>query len=130
LQNEPTWLDAELLIAFNKRTVSDTGEPHHLRDRGLLESAVARPVNQWHYGERDMLALAVALLTGVGQNHPFLQGNKRTAFGAMEYFLYLNGYQLAVEDGDDLADLVIDLINGDVSEHSFIVAIEDLVTEA
>jgi death-on-curing protein len=130
LQNEPVWLDAELLIAFNERTVSATGEPHQLRDRGLLESAAARPINHWHYGEQDMLALAVSLLVGVGQNHPFLQGNKRTAFAAMDYFLYLNGYQLTVEDGDDLADLVIDLINGDVSEHSFILAIEDLVEEA
>jgi death-on-curing protein len=129
LRNEPVWLDAELLVAFNERTVSATGEPHHLRDRGLLESAVARPINHWHYGEQDVLALAVSLLAGIGQNHPFLQGNKRTAFAAMDYFLYLNGYQLTVEDGNDLADLVIDLINGDVSEHSFILALEDLVEQ-
>ena len=130
MASEPVWLDADLLIDFNQLTVSETGEPHHLRDRGLLESAAARPVNHWQYGERDVLALAVSLLVGIGRNHPFLQGNKRTAFAAMDYFLYLNGYQLIAEDSADLADLVIDLINGDVSEHSFILAIEDLVEEA
>jgi death-on-curing protein len=129
LASEPIWLDAELLIAFNQLTVSETGEPHHLRDRGLLESATARPINHWHYGEHDIVALAVSLLVGVGQNHPFIQGNKRTAFAAMDYFLYLNGYQLVAEDSSDLANLVIDLINGDVSEHSFIRAIEGLVEE-
>ena len=130
MASEPVWLDADLLIAFNELTVAETGEPHHLRDLGLLESAAARPINHWNYGEHDVLALAVSLLVGIGRNHPFVQGNKRTAFAALEYFLYLNGYQLAVEDGDDLAELVIDLINGDVSEHSFILAIEDLVEEA
>jgi len=127
LGNEPAWLDADLLIALNERIVSDTDEPFHLRDQGLLESALARPVNHWHHGEQDAVALAVALLLGIARNHPFLQGNKRTAFAAAEYFLFLNGYQLTVEDSDDLADLIIDAINGDVSEHSFIGALSHYV---
>lgn len=130
LGSEPTWLDAELLIAFNERAVSETNEPFHLRDRGLLESALARPVNHWHHGEHDAVALAVALLLGIAQNHPFIQGNKRTAFAAAEYFLFLNGYELTVEDSVELADLIVDVINGDASEHSFIGVLSEYVKEA
>ena len=120
MANEPIWLTANLLVKFNELTVSQTGEPHVLRDSAGLESAVARPINHWHYGEGDVVALAVALLLGVGRNHPFLQGNKRTAFAAADYFLYLNGYDLQVEDGEQLADFIVDAIRGDVSEHHLI----------
>ena len=118
--NEPVWLTADLLIEFNELDVSATGEPHVLRDLGGLESAIARPVNHWHYGEADVVALAVALLLGIARNHPFLQGNKRTAFAAADYFLYLNGYDLTVEDSEALADVIVDAIRGDVSVHYLI----------
>lgn len=130
MASEPVWLDADLLIAFNQLVVADTDEPFQVRDKGLLESAVARPVNHWHYGETDAVALAVSLLLGVARNHPFIQGNKRTAFAAAEYFLYLNGYELTIEDGDDLAEFTIDAINGDVSEHGFVSVLSDYVKEA
>lgn len=120
MANEPVWLTADLLIEFNELEVSATGEPHVLRDLGGLESAIARPVNHWHYGEADVVALAVALLLGIARNHPFLQGNKRTAFAAADYFLYLNGYDLTVEDSEALADVIVDAIRGDVSEHYLI----------
>ena len=120
MANEPVWLTADLLIEFNELDVSATGEPHVLRDLGGLESAIARPVNHWHYGEADVVALAVALLLGIARNHPFLQGNKRTAFAAADYFLYLNGYDLTVEDSEALADVIVDAIRGDVSEHYLI----------
>jgi death-on-curing protein len=96
-----------------------------------LESALARPINHWHYGEADVVALAVALLLGVARNHPFLQGNKRTAFAAAEYFLYLNGYELSpAHDGAELADFLIDAINGDVSEHYLIEVLGEWVAPA
>ena len=120
MANEPVWLTADLLIEFNELEVSATGEPHVLRDLGGLESAIARPVNHRHYGEADVVALAVALLLGIARNHPFLQGNKRTAFAAADYFLYLNGYDLTVEDSEALADVIVDAIRGDVSEHYLI----------
>lgn len=120
MANEPVWLTADLLIEFNELEVFATGEPHVLRDLGGLESAIARPVNHWHYGEADVVALAVALLLGIARNHPFLQGNKRTAFAAADYFLYLNGYDLTVEDSEALADVIVDAIRGDVSEHYLI----------
>jgi death-on-curing protein len=86
LANEPVWLTADHLIEFNELDVSATGEPHLVRDKAGLESAIARPINHWHYGEGDVVALAVALLLGVARNHPFLLGNKRTAFAAADYF--------------------------------------------
>ncbi len=120
MANEPVWLTAGLIIEFNDLTVTQTGEPHVLRDLAGLESALARPVNHWHYGEGDVVALSIALLLGIARNHPFLQGNKRTAFAAADYFLYLNGYDLVVEDGVALADLIVDAILGNVSEHHLI----------
>jgi death on curing protein len=83
----------------------------------LLESAVARPRNHWTYGETDTVILAVALLLGIARNHPFEQGNKRTAYTAADSFLYLNGYELNVPDGEELADLIISVITGDAGEH-------------
>jgi len=120
LASEPTWLPADLIVSFNEGIVAETGEPHVLRDVGALENALAKPVNYWSYGETDAVILAIALLVGIGRNHPFLQGNKRTAFEAADYFLHLNGYDLAVPDSIELADFVIDVINGDVSEQRLV----------
>lgn len=120
MASEPTWLPADLIVSFNEGLVAETGEPHLLRDEGALENALAKPINYWSYGETDAVVLAVALLVGVGRNHPFLQGNKRTAFEAADYFLHLNGYDLTIEDSTELADFVIDVINGDVSEQRLV----------
>lgn len=78
-----------------------------------------------------MVALAVALLLGVARNHPFLQGNKRTAFAAADNFLYLNGYELDRDrDGEALAEFLIYAINGDVSEHYLIEVLGQSVVRA
>ena len=120
MPNEPTWLPVDLVVSFNELIVAETGEPHVLRDEGALDNALAKPKNYWAYGERDAVVLAVALLVGIGRNHPFLQGNKRTAFEAAEYFLHLNGYDLGIEDSTELAEFIIDVINGDVSEQRLV----------
>ena len=96
---------------------------------GALESALAKPMNHWHYGETDAVVLAVTLLVGIGQNHPFMQGNKRCAFAAADYFLYLNGYDLNVPDGIDLADFVCDVITGEVSEQRLVEIIWEYIEE-
>ena len=126
MASEPTWLTADLIVEFNKLIVAETGEPHVLRDMAALENALAKPMNYWSYGEVAVV-LAVALLVGLGRNHPFLQGNKRTAFEAADYFLDLNGYALTVEDSTELADFVIDVINGDVSEQRLVEALWEYV---
>jgi death on curing protein len=104
-----------------------TGERHFLRDRGLLESALARPRNAFAYGEEDIVALAVRLLAGVAQAHAFEQGNKRTAFIAMTEFLILNGYDLAIDDVTRWADEVIALVEHRASEPHFVRIIRPFV---
>lgn len=120
--NEPIWLDADLIVEFNDLAVSATipPEPHQLLNRGALESAIAKPINYWEYGERDAVVLAVALMVGIGINHPFLQGNKRCAFAAADYFLHLNGHEMVIPDGVDLADLCTDVIIGNTDKQRLV----------
>lgn len=108
-------------LAHNRFEVEESGERHFLRDRGLLESALARPQNAFAYGEEDILVLAVRLLAGIAQAHAFEQGNKRTAFEAMWHFLRLNGFDLDIADTQAWADPVISLIEHRSTE-------KDLVT--
>lgn len=72
-------------------------------------------MHHWHYGEAEIVPLAVALLLGIAKNHPFVQGNKRTALAAADAFLHLNGYELAVPD-EALADPIIDALSGAANE--------------
>jgi death-on-curing protein len=92
-----------------------------------LESAWAKPLNHWHYGENDMLILAVQLLFGVARNHPFEQGNKRTGFTAAVMFLRANGYRLTARDSVELAELVRRTITNEVSETRFIEIVRPFV---
>jgi death-on-curing protein len=118
--NEPIWLTADDLIATNKDEVSETGETHLLRDRGLAEMAAHRPQNiYWYEGERDVVRLGLHLLMGVAQNHAFEQGNKRTALTAALMFIEANGYALDLgEDTTWLGELVLAVIehNADLDQ--------------
>ena len=75
MPNEPHWLPIDVLIEHNRLETQATGEPHFLRDRGLLESALARPRNFFSFGEEDIVALAVLLMAGIARAHAFEQGN-------------------------------------------------------
>ena len=118
---EPVWVPLDVLIAINLRAVQETGEPHIVRDLGLPESAWAKPQNRWAYeGEGDLVGLAVALMAGFAQNHPFQQGNKRTAFAAGVTFLDENGFDLdPALDSAHLADVFVGLIEHKVDEAAF-----------
>lgn len=122
MQNEPRWVSVEELIEFNRLAVQETGEPFCVFDHGMLESAWAKPQNHWHYGEQDIVTLAVHLLLGIARDHPFEQGNKRTSFAAADAFMFLNGYQLNTPDVDELADLIIQAITGEIDEIQLISA--------
>jgi death on curing protein len=91
LPNEPRWLSIEAVVEINRAVVAITGEPHLLRDRGLLEGALARPRNFFGFGEEDIAVLAVSLMAGIARAHAFAQGSKRTCFVAMVQFLKVNG---------------------------------------
>jgi death on curing protein len=119
LPNEPRWLSVEAVIEINRQLVEITGERHLLRDRGLLEGAMARPQNAFGYGENDMLVLAVRLMAGVVQSHSFEQGNKRTGFVAMVQFLLENGYDVAIDDTRSWAERVIAFVEHRLSEEDF-----------
>jgi len=98
------WLEESVVIAIYDAQLAEHGGIGGLRDEGLLRSALARPQNLLAYGDGpDVGYLAAAYGFGLAQNHAFLDGNKRTAFVAMEAFLELNGYALAADDRDCIA---------------------------
>jgi len=109
--------------------MAKTGEPHGLLSREGLESACAKPHNHWAYGETDPAVLATELLFGIARNHPFQQGNKRTAFAAMIGFLRANGYAFMGGDGVHWADDMIGVIDGSLSQDVFTDRLRDTLTE-
>lgn len=90
------WLLEETVIAIHHRQISEHGGSEGLRDEGLLASALARPQNVLAYAQPppDLAALAAAYAYGIARNHPFVDGNKRTALVAARTFLLLNGVNL------------------------------------
>jgi death on curing protein len=99
--NDPwVWLDASVIHAVHDEQLGEHGGSAGLRDAGLLESALARPMQLAAYGEPDAALLAAAYGFGLAKNHPFIDGNKRTAFVAVELFLALNGWSLSASDAD------------------------------
>ncbi len=92
------WLQAAVLRAVHDEQLLEHGGASGVRDEGLFESALARPLNLAAYGEPDVAELAASYGYGLARNHPFIDGNKRTAFVAVELFLALNGHELTADD--------------------------------
>jgi len=115
--SEPIWLDVDEIIDMHAEQLAIFGGPEGVRDRGLLESAVLRPVNQWHYRQTDMAALAAAYAFGLARNHAFVDGNKRIAFHAMMVFLRGNGIEFS-PDPAHATEMILALAAGEVSEES------------
>jgi death on curing protein len=112
------WLDPAVLRAVHDEQILEHGGPGGTRDDGLLESAMARPRHLATYGSPDVAALAAAYGHGIARNHPFVDGNKRTAFVAVELFLDLNGHELTASDADCVMAM-LQLASGDWSEDRF-----------
>lgn len=112
---EPIWLDADVALTIHDRQLAEHGGIAGVRDPGMLESALARPVNQWAYGEDDHAKLAAAYAFGVARNHPFSDGNKRTAWVLARLFLHLNGLELRF-DPQDAITTVLALAAGELAE--------------
>lgn len=87
-----------------------------IRDEGMLESALARPLQKQAYDDPDLCELGAAYLFGIVKNHPFVDGNKRTGLAAADTFLYLNGLSLEVEQ-EDLIQFVLMVAGGEIDEH-------------
>jgi death on curing protein len=109
------WLTAELVSAFHMRQLAEHGGGAGLRDAGLLESALQRPQNKIAYGEPDAAGLAAAYAYGIARNHPFVDGNKRTALVASFTFLYLNGYKVTTSQAENVT-VFLALASGNLTE--------------
>lgn len=88
------WIDKQALLLLHGESVDEHGGGAGIRDAGLLESALARPLNVAAIGTPDVSELAASYCIGLAKNRPFVDGNKRVAFLAVGMFLYLNGYRL------------------------------------
>ncbi len=109
------WVAVEVALAAHAEQLAEHGGPGGVRDAGLLESAMARPRNLAEYGEPDAAALAAAYAWGIARNHPFTDGNKRTALVIAETFLQLNGHTLTASDAETVV-AILALASGELGE--------------
>jgi death on curing protein len=115
-QPEPRWLARMVVDAIHSDQLREHGGLPGVRDENVLESALTRPRQKWHYGEeRDTPALAAAYAFGLVRNHPYRDGNKRIGLLAMVTFLEINGYVFDAADADVVTEFVA-LAAGEVSE--------------
>ena len=115
---EWTWIAPQVVLAIHDEQLAEHGGAAGLRDAALLESALARPQHHAAYGEPDAADLAAAYAFGIARNHPFVDGNKRTAFVAAELFLDLNGFALTAEDAA-CVEAMLAVADGSLSEPAF-----------
>lgn len=94
------WIDIEVALVAHEEQLAEHGGAAGIRDRSMLESALARPHNPIAYGEPDVADLTASYAFGIAQNHPFVDGNKRTALVVSETFLMLNGCTLTATDAE------------------------------
>jgi death on curing protein len=118
MAGDPVWLDPKVIEAVHDRLLAEHGGAVGVRDAGLLASALARPRNRAAYGETDLCSLAAAYAAGIVGNHPFVDGNKRTAFMAAYIFLARNGRRLSLPE-EEAARAVQALAAGEMTEDAF-----------
>jgi death-on-curing protein len=111
----PEWLDIDIVLDFHAEQLALFGGADGIRDLGLLESALARPLNKFSYGETSLAALAASYGFGIAKNHPFIDGNKRTALASMIVFLGLNGLDLDAPQEAATA-IILSLAAGECTE--------------
>jgi death-on-curing protein len=112
---EPFWLDRAMLLDLYEDVVAVSGGTFGVRDEGLMDSALVRPMNRMAYeGVTDLLNLAATYAIGISANHPFIDGNKRVAFMAMGQFLNDNGLDL-VADQDDATATMLSVARGELT---------------
>ncbi len=109
------WVEPEVILDAHDRQIAEHGGGSGLRDQGLLQSALARAQNVAAYGEPDSCSVAAAYAFGIARNHPFVDGNKRTAFIAGALFLVSNGQMFEAADNDVVAT-VLALAEGRLDE--------------
>jgi death-on-curing protein len=112
------WLDKRLLMILHDESLAEHGGASGLRDEGLFDSALARPLNLLAYGDPDAADLAAAYGVGLAKNHAFVDGNKRVAFLSVGLFLAINGFRLNASQADATLTM-LSVASGDLPEAQF-----------
>jgi death-on-curing protein len=118
------WINPAAVLAIHDEQIAEHGGADGVRDTALLESALARPLNLAGYRTPDVFALAASYAFGIAKNHPFVDGNKRTALVLCELFLELNGWRNEADDAQTLA-ATLDLAAGEIDEEGFAAWLRD-----
>lgn len=127
--NEPFWVGRAVIEAIHDEQLSAHGGAPGVRDEELLDSALGRPRNRWLYGETDLALVAAAYAFGIARNHPFVDGNKRTAFLAAYTFLGLNGLDFDATD-EEIVVMTLALAGGEADEDGYAAWIRDRLPSA
>jgi death-on-curing protein len=118
VNTEPKWISKKALLLLHEESLAEFGGARGLRDDGLLDSALARPRNAHAYNDETTLAqLAASYGFGIARNHPFIDGNKRSAFMSIGLFLMINGHRLAADQTDAITT-ILGVANGDIDERA------------
>jgi death on curing protein len=126
--SEPRWLDTSIVLDVHAEQLALFGGADGVRDLGLLESALGRPLNKFAYGETDLAVLAAAYAFGIARNHPFVDGNKRAAFASIIVFLGLNGIDFDVPSEAATA-VILGMAAGEINEDGLARWIADSMPE-
>ena len=116
--SEWKWVNRQVLLLLHDESLAEHGGASGIRDEGLLDSALNRPVNLALYEEPDIASLAASYGIGLAKNHAFLDGNKRAAFLAVGLFLAVNGYRLHATQADATLTM-LDVAAGQLPEADF-----------
>ena len=126
--SELIWVPPRAVYIIHDRQIARHGGASGLRDDGLLQNALQRPVNKWQYESADTFECAAAYAFGIAKSHAFVDGNKRTAFVTSVTFLRLNGWHFVTEAAEGVASME-GLASGEVSEEKFTIWLERGSTE-
>ena len=121
---EPRWLEHRIIVAVHDAQLARHGGAGGVCDDGLLESAIARPRNLHAYGEGELCVLAAAYAFGIVRNHPFVDGNKRTAFVTAALFLQENALRLIAPEAEAVV-MTLGLASGEMPEEGFAAWLRD-----
>ena len=125
--DEPTWLSRPMVEAAHHDQVQEHGGLLGVRDDGLFESALARPRHRWSFEpETDLPSLAASYGFGLVKNHPFLDGNKRIGFVAMNMFLLINGFEIEAPEPEVIA-VMLQVADGSLDEPGLVDWLQSVV---
>ena len=121
---EPIWISKAVVLAIHDELLAEYGGASGIRDEALLDSALHRPVNILAYGGGDLFTLATAYISGILRNHPFVDGNKRTAFVTGGIFLGRNGKTLIASE-EEATEFMLALAGKKITDDDFTVWLKD-----